>query len=100
MLTSVALMGVCLHGLAGGEEFIYQSCTPAAQDGGAMSGWFTFVEGSLTQPTGPEFEAMVRPNTHTQVFLAEQQQLLHGQTQMDISNYEGPCMAVPSLNAM
>eukprot|EP01025_Chloroclados_australasicus_P023571 TRINITY_DN23863_c1_g1_i1.p1 TRINITY_DN23863_c1_g1~~TRINITY_DN23863_c1_g1_i1.p1 ORF type:complete len:423 (-),score=30.10 TRINITY_DN23863_c1_g1_i1:427-1695(-) len=38
------------------EEFVYQSCTMARESGGYMYGTFTFVQGTIAQPTGPKFE--------------------------------------------
>lgn len=41
----------------GGPEFVYQSCTQIQEvEGSSMEGHFTFVEGSLQEPAGPEFE--------------------------------------------
>ena len=35
---------------AGGEEFVYQSCTQQRVPGGSMEGDFAFVEGTLAKP--------------------------------------------------
>ena len=40
---------------AGGEEFVYQSCTQQREPGGSMEGEFAFVEGTLATP-GAEFD--------------------------------------------
>lgn len=37
-------------------SFEYQSCTHQQEPEGFMEGHFRFVEGSLAQPTGPEFD--------------------------------------------
>ncbi|KAK9815203.1 hypothetical protein WJX73_010899 [Symbiochloris irregularis] len=42
---------------AGGEEYVYQSCTQSADDDGAMDGSFYFVPGTLDGPMGPGFAA-------------------------------------------
>ena len=46
---------------AGGEPFVYQSCTHLPGVPGRMGGGFEFVEGSLEQPLGPAFEAACAP---------------------------------------
>ncbi len=46
-------------GIAGGEEYVYQSCMTCGRMGGWMEGSFTFIEGSLQMPLGPQFEAQV-----------------------------------------
>ncbi|KAK9844452.1 hypothetical protein WJX74_002702 [Apatococcus lobatus] len=43
--------------IAGGDEYVYQSCTACGRMGGWMEGSFTFIEGSLQQPDGPQFDA-------------------------------------------
>lgn len=44
--------------IPGGEPFIYQSCTQIRSERrGSMEGDFTFVPGSLAEPTGEAFEA-------------------------------------------
>lgn len=55
-----------MHGLAerggdvaGGEEYVYQSCTPSSSDNGAMSGSFRFVTGTVQDNTGSEIQAVV-----------------------------------------
>jgi uncharacterized protein affecting Mg2+/Co2+ transport len=40
----------------GASEFAYCSCTHAETNGQTMGGGFTFVEGSIMQPSGPRFE--------------------------------------------
>lgn len=37
---------------------MYQSCTQQEERRGAMEGDFLFVEGSIKQPTGPEWEVI------------------------------------------
>ena len=54
--TLVLTHAVC----AGGEQYVYQSCTQSATHDGAMDGSFWFVPGSLEAPTGPGFPARVR----------------------------------------
>ena len=49
--------------VAGGPPFVYQSCTKMANTPGRMEGSFTFVEGTIARPTGPEFEAACAPFT-------------------------------------
>lgn len=48
-------------GLAGGTPFVYQSCTQMVQSRSYMEGFFTFVEGTIQAPTGPQFDVQVRP---------------------------------------
>lgn len=51
----------------GESEFVYQSCTSAPSIPGKgrpdslMRGSFGFVEGTLAQPTGPEFRVVCPP---------------------------------------
>lgn len=49
--------------LADKPTFEYQSCTnlPLGSSG-SMAGHFTFVEGSIANPTGPAFEVEVIPH--------------------------------------
>ena len=48
--------------IADKPTFEYQSCTnlPLGSHG-AMAGHFTFVEGTIANPTGPAFEVEVSP---------------------------------------
>ena len=54
----------CL-GNAGAPTFEYQSCTQQKEDEGFMEGYFTFVEGTIARPTGPEFNVQVMSRFHT-----------------------------------
>ena len=60
--TRVSICGCYIKTSAGGEEYVYQSCT---QHGGSMEGEFTFVEGTLARP-GPEFNAAC-PRFHLRI---------------------------------
>ena len=44
---------------AGGTPFVYQSCTHQPQSKGSMEGFFRFVEGTTSAPTGPKFDVEV-----------------------------------------
>ncbi|KAH9301973.1 hypothetical protein KI387_013556, partial [Taxus chinensis] len=39
----------------GGDEFVYESCSPMPSSSGSIEGDFTFVPGRLIKPDGPEF---------------------------------------------
>ncbi|XP_002271000.1 F-box protein SKIP16 isoform X1 [Vitis vinifera] len=43
----------------GGEEFVYESCTPLSSSQGSIEGAFTFVPGRLADPKGSAFEVEV-----------------------------------------
>lgn len=43
---------------AGGESFVYQSCTRDKDLGNHMEGTFNFVEGTIAQPEGPGFDVI------------------------------------------
>ncbi|XP_027910892.1 F-box protein SKIP16 [Vigna unguiculata] len=43
----------------GGQEFVYQSCTPLPTPSGSIEGSFTFIPGSLAYPKGDPFLATV-----------------------------------------
>ena len=43
---------------AGGESFVYQSCTLDKDLGNYMEGTFNFVEGTIAQPEGPGFDVV------------------------------------------
>ncbi|BDA45267.1 F-box only protein 3 [Coccomyxa sp. Obi] len=51
-----AVIGEYPHLTFGEPSFEYQSCTHQQEPEGFMEGHFRFVEGSLAQPTGPEFD--------------------------------------------
>ncbi|CAL8471143.1 g10685 [Coccomyxa elongata] len=51
-----AVIGEYPHLTFGEPSFEYQSCTHQEEPEGFMEGHFRFVEGSLAQPTGPEFD--------------------------------------------
>lgn len=60
-------------GVAGGEEFVYQSCTYCSTNspGGSMDGYFTFVEGTIRRQTGPSIRAVVSDsNANQSLYLA------------------------------
>ncbi|XP_010485720.1 PREDICTED: F-box protein SKIP16-like [Camelina sativa] len=44
---------------AGGEEFVYESCSSFSTTAGSIEGSFTFVPGSLRDPKGSQFEVKV-----------------------------------------
>ena len=45
----------------GEPPFVYSSCTRMALTPGRMEGSFTFVEGTIARPAGPDFEAACAP---------------------------------------
>lgn len=49
-------MCVCLCVCAGEGPSVYQSCTHQPHPRGSMEGFFEFVEGTISQPTGPAFD--------------------------------------------
>ena len=57
-----AQVGLCL--IAGGNPFVYQSCTAQQQPKGSMEGFFKFVEGTTKRPTGAEFNVEVTAVLH------------------------------------
>uniref|UniRef100_A0A0D6R196 ApaG domain-containing protein n=1 Tax=Araucaria cunninghamii TaxID=56994 RepID=A0A0D6R196_ARACU len=45
----------------GGDEFVYESCSPLPSSSGSIEGGFTFFPGRLRKPEGPEFTVQVAP---------------------------------------
>lgn len=52
-------------GRAGGTPFVYQSGTRNKGSKSYMGGFFTFVEGTIQAPTGPQFDVQVRLPSHS-----------------------------------